>query len=490
MEEDPPPPDDPADARTATQRRGSGGSESSDASTSSIITTRTLHSSDLTTVTENSRIYPNSSYFMPCDAAEQTRLSILHQVYLSALSGALTTAPITAAVTRILDLGTGPGDWAVGIAESFPYADVVGIDLAVWDVEAVEPGGREQSGTISVGEGVGGVRWEIDDLDIWSMEGETDESRIKLETLELEASKRGDQEQHVTHTISGSPKQDATTAASMQSTEATIPQHIGGPSQKTSILSSKGKQKHIAQYSPEPPHFDPYTLESSAEPPIGWDFSEPFDFIHVRGLKGAFANWAVVYEEIYKSLAPGGWVEIADYEIFLPEPDDSTAPASSSATGKGKSRKKPPLTFPNVRALYHATHQASRVAGKTLGTAYISASMLEAAGFSDVRSTQVNVPVGTWHEDEKQKAIGKLFLVCVMEGLEATCLRLLTRYGGEGGSPPWSAEQVREACEKAKQELLKVGTVRDNGGGKRHVVGEGWCAQFKWAVGRRSRSGH
>ncbi|OCL07302.1 hypothetical protein AOQ84DRAFT_295358 [Glonium stellatum] len=436
MEEDPPPPDDPADARTATQRRGSGGSESSDASTSSIITTRTLHSSDLTTVTENSRIYPNSSYFMPCDAAEQTRLSILHQVYLSALSGALTTAPITAAVTRILDLGTGPGDWAVGIAESFPYADVVGIDLAVWDVEAVEPG-----------EGVGGVRWEIDDLDIWSMEGETDESRIKLETLELEASKRGDQEQH-------------------------------------------GKQKHIAQYSPEPPHFDPYTLESSAEPPIGWDFSEPFDFIHVRGLKGAFANWAVVYEEIYKSLAPGGWVEIADYEIFLPEPDDSTAPASSSATGKGKSRKKPPLTFPNVRALYHATHQASRVAGKTLGTAYISASMLEAAGFSDVRSTQVNVPVGTWHEDEKQKAIGKLFLVCVMEGLEATCLRLLTRYGGEGGSPPWSAEQVREACEKAKQELLKVGTVRDNGGGKRHVVGEGWCAQFKWAVGRRSRSGH
>lgn len=396
---------------------------------------------------------------MPCDTAEQTRLSVLHQVYLSALSGALTTAPITAAVTRILDLGTGPGDWAVGIADRFPYADVVGIDLAVWDVEAVELSGRERSSTLGTEVEERSVRWEIDDLDIWSMEGEIDESQVGIEALALKASKRDGQEQRI---IS---------------------------SQQAPSLSSKGKQKQTVEASLPPPRFNPYTLESSVEPPIGWNFSEPFDFIHLRGLKGAFANWPAVYKEIYKSLAPGGWVEVADYEIEIHEPDDSPASASCSTTAKGKSRKMPAKTFPNLRVLYNAIVQAARTSGKVLGTAHITTSLLEAAGFTDVRITQVNVPIGTWHEDEKQKAIGKMFLVCVMEGLEATCLRLLTRYGGEVGGPPWSAARVREACDKAKQELLEVGTAREDGGRKGPLVGEGWCAQFKWAVGRRSRSG-
>ena len=429
---------------------------------------------------------------MPCDAAEQTRLSVLHRVYLSALSGALTTAPITAAVTRILDLGTGPGDWAVGIADRFPYADVVGIDLAVWDVEAVELSGREGNGTLGAEVEERGVRWEIDDLDIWSMEGEIGESQVGIEALELEARKRDGQEQRIINTTEDSSKHKnaiAAAAAAARSTGSTTTQHTDESSQQAPSLSSKGKQKKIVEASPPPPRFDPYTIESYVEPPISWNFSEPFDFIHLRGLKGAFANWPAVYKEIYKSLAPGGWVEVADYEIEIHEPDDSPASASSSTTAKGKSRKKPAKTFPNLRVLYNATVQAAQTSGKVLGTAHITTSLLEAAGFTDVRITQVNVPVGTWHEDEKQKAIGKMFLVCFMEGLEATCLRLLTRYGGEVGGPPWSAAQVREACDKAKQELLEVGTVRENGGKKGPLAGEGWCAQFKWAVGRRSRSG-
>ena len=429
---------------------------------------------------------------MPCDAAEQTRLSVLHQVYLSALSGALTTAPITAAVTRILDLGTGPGDWAVGIADRFPYADVVGIDLAVWDVEAVELSGREGNGTLDAEVEERGVRWEIDDLDIWSMEGEIDKSQVGIEALGPEAKKRDGQEQRIINTTKDSSKHKnaitAAAAAAARSTGSTTTRHTNESSQRAPSLSSKGKQKQTVEASPPPPRFDPYTLESSVEPPIGWNFSEPFDFIHLRGLKGAFANWPAVYEEIYKNLAPGGWVEVADYEIEIHEPDDSPASASYSTTTKGKCRKRPAETFPNLRVLYNATVQAARTSGKVLGTAHITTSLLEAAGFTDVRITQVNVPVGTWHGDERQKAIGKMFLVCFMEGLEATCLRLLTRYGGEVGGPPWSAAQVREACGKAKQELLEVGTVRENGGKKGPLAGEGWCAQFKWAVGRRSRS--
>ncbi|KAG8911089.1 hypothetical protein FRC00_007083 [Tulasnella sp. 408] len=33
-------------------------------------------------------------------------------------------------VTRVLDLGTGSGKWAIDMAKEFPHADVLGVDLA------------------------------------------------------------------------------------------------------------------------------------------------------------------------------------------------------------------------------------------------------------------------------------------------------------------------------------------------------------------------
>ncbi|KAF2488589.1 S-adenosyl-L-methionine-dependent methyltransferase, partial [Lophium mytilinum] len=274
--------------------------------------TRTLQSIDLTTITENDRTYPDEHYYMPCDAVEQDRLSILHRVYLAALGDKLTTAPITAATTRMLDVGTGPGDWAVGISERFPYAEVVGIDLTIWDVEAVE------------------------------------------------AERQGGHE-------------------------------------------------------PQPPH-------------PGWNFTEPFDYIHIRGLKGAFASWPALYAEAYTSLAPGGWIEVVDYSFAPPDTPDILNRPSGPTSGDS----------PAFTHLFESTRLASLRAGLNLGTAHLSTSLLTDAGFVDVRATQVNVPVGTWPSDARQKALGKLFVVCLMEGFESVCLRLLTRYAG------WGKEEVRE----------------------------------------------
>jgi hypothetical protein len=87
--------------------------------------------------------------------------------------------------------------------------------------------------------------------------------------------------------------------------------------------------------------------------------------------------------------------------------------------------------------------------------------------------TQVNVPVGTWPQDPRQKALGKMFAVTLVEGCEAHCLRLLTRYGG------WSKEEVRELVELVKGEVMRCAV----GEGGREA--EGWVGTFRWVVGRK-----
>ncbi|KAF2176280.1 S-adenosyl-L-methionine-dependent methyltransferase [Zopfia rhizophila CBS 207.26] len=420
MEEEPPQPDNPARDHTAAQHKRARADSETSTSVESIHSTRTLQSEDLEFVQENDRIYANQTYFIPCDQTEQDRLTIQHQVYVYALKGKLTTTKITPSTRRILDLGTGPGNWAVAIAQQYPHAEVVGIDMAVWDLETTE------------GEtGSGRVTWEIDDLDVWGVEPDIDELTSRLEHYD--------------------PFRDPAA------------RHLTDSSSRF-----KGKEPQTQSHSSSVTElsFDPYILKPEAQP--GWHFSQPFDFIHARCLSGAFAHWEDVYAEIYKNLMPGGWVEIAAYELVLPEMENSTSEPDE-------------FPFQSLRRLYRAMMTASFKSGRPLGTFYMHPTYLEDAGFKDVRTTYVNVPVGTWPEDEEQKKIGKMFLVVFMESLEPFCLRLLTKYGD--AERIWTAEEVREVVEKAKNEILEW-DARIEGVRRK----EGWCANFKWVVGRKSKN--
>ena len=66
---------------------------------------------------------------MPNDEDEQTRMQMLHSVYLYLLGNKLTTAPLENP-SKILDIGTGCGDWAMAIGDEYPDADVIGTDIA------------------------------------------------------------------------------------------------------------------------------------------------------------------------------------------------------------------------------------------------------------------------------------------------------------------------------------------------------------------------
>jgi len=65
---------------------------------------------------------------MPIDQTEQTRQYVLHQVFLKVFDLELTTVALDQP-GYILDIGTGIGEWAIGMAEKYPEAEVFGTDI-------------------------------------------------------------------------------------------------------------------------------------------------------------------------------------------------------------------------------------------------------------------------------------------------------------------------------------------------------------------------
>lgn len=90
---------------------------------------------------------------MPNDDAEQDRLMMQHQAMFLAAGDQLLYAPVAESPQNILELGTGIGIWAIDIADKYPEAQVIGIDLSPIQPDWVPPN----------------VKFEIDDIeDDWT----------------------------------------------------------------------------------------------------------------------------------------------------------------------------------------------------------------------------------------------------------------------------------------------------------------------------------
>ncbi|KAL3458002.1 S-adenosyl-L-methionine-dependent methyltransferase [Aspergillus heterothallicus] len=285
----------------------------------SIKSTKSFEAQNIEYVAENGRRYCNDTYFMPNDEAEQTRLNITHQICLILFDGKLTNVPLAKQSPRILDIGTGTGDWAIEISAEYPGATIIATDIGVFD------------------NGLG--------------------STIELPNVSFQLDDARDE----------------------------------------------------------------------------WTYHEPFDLIHLRGLAGAFSDWSSLYKQAFRHLTPGGYIEIVDAD---PAADSVSFPDSGDS-------------YLNIFA--SAMRSAAEAAGHPRDLGHLCPSVLSAAGFIDVRVKERTIPIGLWPTDAREKTLGKMGLIALLEGVEAYSLRQLTATGN------WTAEAVRDLCEKVKMEVLTAG---------------------------------
>ncbi|KAK4691315.1 hypothetical protein P7C71_g5658, partial [Lecanoromycetidae sp. Uapishka_2] len=272
--------------------------------------TRSLSGSFLEEHFENSRRYCNETYYMPNDSEEETRLAIAHQAYLLVLNSQLTLAHIPSTATRILDIGTGTGDWAIATAERLPNAEIVATDIT------------------------------------------------------------------------------------------------------TAFWPSTG-----------PPNLM-FELDDAQEE---WAYNEGFDFVHVRGMSGAFGDWVHLYGEVAKHLRPRGLLEVKDQGFI-------------------KLRDEPKDSWLSV--FNGAVQSAAEKAGRPIGLEHLKKQVFEEAGLSVVKSKSLEVPLGLCEKDPTKKLAGKMAMIVALEGLEAVSLRLLTK------QLAWKEGDVRDLCAKVKEEVM------------------------------------
>lgn len=297
-----------------------------------MLSTRSITEQDLDYRWEHGRRYCGPHYFMPNDDYEQIRLSLVHRIFIDIFEGKLTSTPLDDP-ELILDVGTGIGEWAIGMADMYPDCEVIGTDIS-----AIQPTSVPTN-----------CFFEVDDAE----------------------------------------------------------------------------------------------LEWTREP-------DSFDLIHLRNMLGCFADWHLIYDEAFRALKPGGWIELIDF-------DESNGGLSGFVS------QFPPDS--DIHQLFPNYLKAVEKSGRVRGLAHMNPSWLNRAGFVDIKVTDHVIPI------DNEAGGGRLWLISCIDGLEAMCLRTMTQYAD------WSADRVKEACFNVAKEMAHFA--------KDPVKAKGLTMNVRVVVGRK-----
>ena len=183
-------------------------------------------------------------------------------------------------------------------------------------------------------------------------------------------------------------------------------------------------------------------LVADAEKP--WDDvfgGKKFDLIHSRMLCLGMHDWNGYFVNCLEYLQKGGWVEVQEVQVTFYS--DASPPPSPNA---------PFLRFG------HLITDSLRKAGIDGRASSKFKSMLESAGFVDVKEIVTRWPVGDWSEDEKEKLIGRMEQKNLGNMLHGMSVGALTKHGG------LTAGEVQDLVDEVKQDMA------ENQANKRYYV--------------------
>ncbi|KAL4751793.1 hypothetical protein BDW72DRAFT_173009 [Aspergillus terricola var. indicus] len=182
--------------------------------------------------------------------------------------------------------------------------------------------------------------------------------------------------------------------------------------------------------SPVQPSFVPPNLEFQVDDfENDWTFRrDSFDLIHSRLLLASVSDYPRLFRQALSALRPGGYFEMHEVDPGF-ECDDDSIPADSSA-----------LQWSNL------FFEGCKRIGHSIPTPAEYRTLMEEAGFVDVRLKVMKRPTNVWPKENHMKRLGLYTLTNHLNGLHAFTIGLFTRVLG------WTAEEVEILIANCRKE--------------------------------------
>ncbi|OJJ51970.1 hypothetical protein ASPSYDRAFT_52715 [Aspergillus sydowii CBS 593.65] len=142
-----------------------------------------------------------------------------------------------------------------------------------------------------------------------------------------------------------------------------------------------------------------------------WTFKQKFDFVHGRMLAGSICDVHSLFQQVYDSLAPGGWFELQDFS-FPVRSDDNTMKGTA---------------FERLNGILL---EALRTVGRDGTLAEKYRQIMTASGFENVVEVRYKWPQNGWPKDDHRKTLGLWNMVNTLNGLHGFSARLCTQILG------------------------------------------------------------
>ncbi|KAF3905206.1 hypothetical protein ABW21_db0200491 [Orbilia brochopaga] len=137
---------------------------------------------------------------------------------------------------------------------------------------------------------------------------------------------------------------------------------------------------------------------------------DTFDHIFCRYMLGSIKNWERLFQQAFKALKPGGYLEVLDPDSTLRCSDDTLKPTHALLEWDENFIK------------------AADKMGRSVTSAPKYAGWMREAGFVDVDEQITILPNSPWPKDPHLKELGGYHMAAFMEGLEGMSLRLFTHF--------------------------------------------------------------
>ncbi|KAH8884102.1 S-adenosyl-L-methionine-dependent methyltransferase [Thozetella sp. PMI_491] len=151
-----------------------------------------------------------------------------------------------------------------------------------------------------------------------------------------------------------------------------------------------------------------------------WTYAEnSFDYVHIRWMFGSIKDWTALFQQAYKCLKPGGYLETHEPSVSFSSDDGTVHPG----TAMGQ--------FGIIFT------EGGRKMGRSMTVLEdgIQRKAIEEAGFVDIEEDNFKTPIGGWPKDPRLNEIGQFQHLATARDMEGSMLYIAAMQG-------WSPEEV------------------------------------------------